>query len=67
MNTANVDFLKEQMASIDAAAGHLLHVMRMQEVGVPIVGCTSGLGSKRGGGRPANWLDTVTFGAIPAS
>lgn len=61
-NSGDLAFLREQMSSIDAAAGFLLHSMQMQEEGVPIVSCTSGLGKQLGGGRPANWLDTVAFG-----
>ena len=62
VNSGDLKFLRDQMSSIDAAAGFLLHSMQMQEQGVPIVSCTNGLGKKLGGGRPSNWLDTVAFG-----
>eukprot|EP01046_Picozoa_sp_COSAG06_P018232 COSAG06_NODE_1261_length_10074_cov_21.232882_9_plen_526_part_00 len=62
INTGDLGFLKEQMRSIDAAAGFLLHAMQMQTEGVPINRCTSGKGTKLGGGRPSNWHDTIAFG-----
>ena len=62
VNSGDLKFLQDQISSIDAAAGFLLHSMQMQEQGVPIVSCTNGLGKKLGGGRPSNWLDTVAFG-----
>ena len=62
VNTGDLGFLRQQMPSIDKAAGFLLETMQMRDEGVPIVGCTSGRGQTGGGGRPSNWLDTVAFG-----
>jgi hypothetical protein len=58
LNTGDLGFLREQMASIDQAADFLLRSMRMNTEGVPINLCTTGLGKT----RPSNWHDTITMG-----
>eukprot|EP01043_Picozoa_sp_COSAG02_P054038 COSAG02_NODE_6059_length_3835_cov_3.790290_1_plen_639_part_10 len=53
LNTGDLGFLRQQIASIDHAADFLLKSMRMKTEGVPINLCTTGLGKT----RPSNWHD----------